>query len=448
MPSFGDFFGAATMQNHPLRTLQEFLSREDTVVAGKSYEQMRFVGYVLDIDYDDAVIITSDPFKLAVGGVPRGSILVMVPDDFTGLPLHCTLLRVADAAPTPLSSAVAQTYFELQKKSMPELDIFTQSELQWGALRTVVLGMLYTDPDQANRIEFSGDVNNFVSAHRYRVYAPDAPLQDLIVNALIDPKTRFHIGDLRMTECRLDRLMIQPTGANGTSGNANNAKPVPVYISSADFRGTRTAMFGKTRLGKSNIVKLLAENLIVATMPQANANQTFLPPNSVGQLIFDQNGEYSNDNPQDGNISLASKYKTHCNVYALVSKEGTPSKPLKLNFYEQPESSHAVLASLLEADGKRTSAYVNAFTSVAIPDIGRVAKLPVQEQKRPRRRIQMYWALLHIAGYNADELRMSAIPCIGFNPGFAAAMRATVYSNTLIASWRCDRRGQAGRRGA
>ncbi len=44
-----------------------------------------------------------------------------------------------DAADTPLRQEVQQTYFELHKKSMPELDRFTQSELQWGALETEAL---------------------------------------------------------------------------------------------------------------------------------------------------------------------------------------------------------------------------------------------------------------------------------------------------------------------
>ena len=74
----------------------------------------------------------------------------MVPDSFeqngTSIPPHFTLLRVLDSAPTPLTKEVQQTYFELQKKSMPELDIFTQSELQWGALKTKVLGMFYPHP--------------------------------------------------------------------------------------------------------------------------------------------------------------------------------------------------------------------------------------------------------------------------------------------------------------
>ena len=111
----------------------------------------------------------------------------MVPSDFDLLPPHFTLLRVLEAAPTPLSQAVQQTYFELQKKSMPELDVFTQSELQWGALRTAVLGMFYPHPFEPNTIEYSGDLNNFVSAHKYRLYAPSDELLNLIVNSLVTP---------------------------------------------------------------------------------------------------------------------------------------------------------------------------------------------------------------------------------------------------------------------
>ena len=86
-------------------------------------------------------------------------------------------------------------------------------------------------------------------------------------------------------------------------------------------------MFGKTRLGKSNVVKLIAQSLIETTAKTKN----------VGQLIFDINGEYANDNPQDGSKSLRSAYPQRCNVYALTRKAATPSEPLKLNFYEQPD---------------------------------------------------------------------------------------------------------------
>ena len=106
-------------------------------------------------------------------------------------------------------------------------------------------------------------------------------------------------------------------------------------------------MFGKTRLGKSNVIKLIAQSLIETTQKTKN----------VGQLIFDINGEYANDNPQDGNLSLRGAYEKDCVVYALSQKPSTPSKPLKLDFYEHPDRSHRVLSNLLVNEG-RTAIYV------------------------------------------------------------------------------------------
>ncbi len=322
------FLEEAATQHHPLRILREFLKQELANEKAKKYDDLRFVGYVLDIGYDSATIITADRFKINVGGVPRNSLLIMTPSNLESLPLHFTMLRVLESAPTPLSKEVQQTYFELQKKSMPELDVFTQSELQWGALKTGILGMFYEHLERENTVEFSGDVNNFVSAHKYRVYAPDNELLDLIVNSLVPDENRFELGDLRLTECRL--------------GYKRQQSGVKVFVSANDFKGTRTAMFGKTRLGKSNVVKLIAESLIKTT------DQT----KDVGQLIFDINGEYANDNPQDGNLSLRSGYADRCFIYALNPRKNTPSNPLKLNFYEQPDKCLPILASLLRQDNR------------------------------------------------------------------------------------------------
>lgn len=406
------FFENAAMQNHPLRVLQTFMETEDANEKAKHYSELRFVGYVLEIGYDSLTIITSDPFKISVGGVPRNSLLIMAPTNTDSLPPHFTLLRVLESAPTPLSQEVQQTYFELQKKSMPELDVFTQSELQWGALKTSVLGMFYAHPDKTNAMEFSGDVNNFVSAHKYRVYAPDDALLNLIVNSLVRPGGRFTLGKLRLTECRLP-LPGKP------------APDVDVSVSTVDFMGCRTAMFGKTRLGKSNVVKLIAQSLI-ETQP------------NVGQLIFDINGEYANDNPQDNNRSLASGYTDRCDIYALTAKESTPSRPLKLNFYDSPESSLAILASLLRQHG-RVSGYIESFASVELPSIAEVDALPPGGDKtRAIRRLQIYWAILRKAGFevNEQQLRQRA-PASGttrgLEPHFTPNLRNAAYTHSHMA---------------
>lgn len=412
------FLEEAANQNHPLRILKDFLEREEAFEKSNLYDQMRFVGYVLEIGYGEVCIITSDPFKVNVGGIPRNSLLIMCPASFESdgksIPPHFTLLRVLDTAPTPLKTEVQQTYFELQKKSMPELDIFTQSELQWGALKTGVLGMFYPHPDKQDTVEFSGDLNNYVSAHKYKIYAPDDALLDLVTNSMVPEKNRFLIGKLRLTECRLPLPDKKLPDVN-------------VYLSTIDFMGCRTAMFGKTRLGKSNVVKLIAQSLI----------ETTRGTNNVGQLIFDINGEYANDNPQDDNFSIRSAYPDRCVVYALTPKDSTPSRSLKLNFYENPRESKFVLASLLR-DAGRSSGYIESFNSVELPDIDEVRQLPPGgEQVRAIRRLQYFWAILRKAGYSIDETRLRSNAPTGriasvFNPGFSQALRDAAYSSENI----------------
>ncbi|MCL1825896.1 MAG: DUF87 domain-containing protein [Betaproteobacteria bacterium] len=399
---------ATATQGNPIDALRTFLEHEASVEAARQIDKMRFVGYVLDLGYDTAKIITSDPYKLAVGGIPRGSFLIMTPVSAENTPPHFTLLRVTGVSPTPLSSQVQQTYFELHKKSMPELDRWTQSELQWGALDCDVLGMFYADPTNMQLLAFSGDVNNVVSAHRYKVFAPDEALLKIIVNGTVKPEQQFEIGKLRTMECGLI--------SNG------GISDIPVNISIRDFRGCRTAMFGKTRLGKSNVIKLIAQGILDATKQD----------NSIGQLIFDINGEYANDNPQDGNKSIRSAYQDQCHVYALTERKATPSKPLRLNFYEQPDSGIEILASMLEADNQ-TSNYIRSFTNVKLPSVESIDSLGMDERTRPIRKIQMYWAILKKAGFSADEAKLKALNLRArhtkhFDPHFNTALRSAAYS--------------------
>ena len=423
MQSPTDFFSKLSFQDSPLAALTDFIQAEQRFEQAQQTQMMRFVGYVLELGYDTATIITSDPYKVAVGGIPRGSFLILAPHNLSGLPPHFTLLRVMETAPTPLSGQVQQTYFELHKKSMPELDIWTQSELQWGALRCSVLGMFYPNKENNTQIAFSGDVNTVVSAHRYRVYAPDRALLDIIVNGLVRPKHSrpVTIGDLRPTENQLAAILNDDAGAELATR---------VQISVEDFKGARTAMFGKTRLGKSNVVKLLVQAIIDATEGDR----------SVGQLIFDINGEYANDNPQDGAKSIRSANAEICDVYALTRRPSTPSKPLRLNFYEQPSSGIDILGSLLEQDSRKAD-YIEGFTSVVLPSIEEVKEsTDYSFSTRGARRIQTFWAILHEAGYAADEARLRRLRgsaeegwfgvqgAVGvFDPCFKKDLRTKVY---------------------
>lgn len=412
-----NFLSDAEYQDSPLRALVDFLEKEKKNETAGNYDEMRFVGYILELGFDDATIITSDPFKKAVGGVPRGSYLIMAPDSLEGMPPHFSLLRVTATAPTPLSKDVQQTYFELHKKSMPELDIWTKGELQWGALTANVLGMYFPDQNDSNQVRFSGDVNNVVSAHRYKVFSPTDELLQIIVNGIVREENQFAIGKLRLTECSLPF--------------ANNPLPnLDVQVSTNDFRGFRTAMFGKTRLGKSNVVKIIAQSIIETTKQDK----------SVGQLIFDINGEYANDNPQDGNQSIRSAYEDRCHVYALTSRNSTPSKPLKLNFYEQPDACIGVIRSLLASDNQNAQ-YVQRFANLELPNIDAIKQLPPgSERIRAIRKVQIYWAILNKAGFRADESRLRELSLTArsqngpshFSPHFNQTLLNNVYDGDGI----------------
>jgi hypothetical protein len=412
MPNLGNLLNNAATQGNPIEALRLFLEAEQAMEKAKQVDKMRFVGYVLELGFDTAKIITSDPYKLAVGGIPRGSFLIMTPTNAGGTPPHFTLLRVTGVSPTPLSSQVQQTYFELHKKSMPELDVWTQSELQWGALDCDVLGMFYANPTDMKVLEFSGDVNNVVSAHRYNVFAPDDALLRLIVNGMVKSIDRVSIGELRTMGCGLS--------------SKGGASSIPVEISMRDFRGCRTAMFGKTRLGKSNVVKLIAQAMLDATKSDSN----------VGQLIFDINGEYANDNPQDGNRSLRSANEARCQVYALTARSGTPSRPLRLNFYEQPAASLEVIGSMLEQDNKG-AIYIRSFASVSLPILEGLASLAENEKQRAIRKIQFFWAILKKAGFDADEARLRDLGLVStnakhFNPHFKATLRTAAHAPNAV----------------
>ena len=402
----------SNLQNNPIIKVKEFIDKQNDYKNTQATDKWRFVGYVLDLSYEGAKIITNDTYKIAVGGIPRGSFLILVPADFSKTEPHFSLLRVKGVSATPLTQQVQQTYFEMHKRSMPELDLWTQADLQWGALECDVLGMFYANPVDVNKLSFSGDVNNIVSAHRYEVYSPDEELLKIIINGTVRNEYKQVIGKLRTMECMFE--MDRQASDN-----------IPVEISMKDFMGCRTAMFGKTRLGKSNVVKLLAQGMIDATKENHN----------VGQLIFDINGEYANDSDQD-KVSLRSANPDQCEVYALTQREGTPSKLLKLNFYEKPSTCKDILGTLLNKT-KRESIYITDFISIVLPTQDEIDEMDTSDKIRAIRRIQMYWAVLHEANFPAKEDRLKQIRWMyagavkPLEPHFNKDLRKKVYGDDV-----------------
>ena len=87
-----------------------------------------------------------------------------------------------------------------------------------------------------------------------------------------------------------------------TNRRFQNIDDVPVYIYPADLLSQKTALFGMTRTGKSNTTKIIAKSVF-------ELRKTPDKPLRIGQVIFDPNGEYANENAQDNNNALKNVWK-------------------------------------------------------------------------------------------------------------------------------------------
>ena len=189
---------------------------------------------------------------------------------------------------------------------------------------------------------------------------------------------------------------------------------VPVLIQASDFIAQRTALFGMTRTGKSNTTKTIAKALFELRSEDGRVR--------VGQLIFDPNGEYANDNPQDQgclrNLQYEkSEYEGHVQTYGSHEHPHDPKRNItKFNFYGaqeplSPPDSEKELEELLhslyqgkqiidDALAEETAGYVTEFRNARLDDIGgAVSDKAYRDYTRFRRRLFVYRCILVKAGF-------------------------------------------------
>lgn len=374
-------------------------------------ESKRLLGYVMDLGYDEAVIVTNDFYKIRSGGISKNSFLLIRPESLQGLiapedlqafggaadqPAHLILARVREPAPTPLANDVARTYFEMHKSHMPELDVFTKSELQWGAVRVSVLGTFFDNP-RTQEIEFGGDIQTFLSAHMYTVHVPTREMLERLINYNVDRQEHpENIGWVRLTES-----LINPTPADSR---------VPVRVSPHDFIGSRTALFGKTRMGKSNTVKVIAQMILETGV-------------HVGQIIFDLNGEYAYKNPQD-KTSIYDLYKDRCERYTLRPNPEKSVKVLKADFYRDLALGHQIIRDLFRQEQGNPPDYFKPFFDFEVLDDDTLSALERDDRgaaTRYKRHVNLYYCILKQAGFETGP----AIPIqLHLNKGVRAAIAA------------------------
>ena len=331
------------------------------------------IGYIMELGFEEGVVITNDFFKQKNKGVPKNSFLILRLIDKqlrSDVKNHYILARVTEPTLTPLSKETSKTYFELHKSHMPEVDIFTKAELQWSALKINILGTYYSN--DKDEVEFAGDIESYFSPHLYAAYIPSEKLLEKLINTYVK-NYEFSIGKLRFTESQLHK-------------NIN----VEVKVSADDFIGCRTALFGKTRMGKSNTVKIIAESII-------------LSDKKVGQIIFDSNGEYANANEQDG-TSLFDKYSSKCSRFSVSAKLNMES--LKINMYKDLKLGQEMIKQLMQIDNMKAD-YLNGFYSFEILSNEEIESLKAEDMGgyvKYLRSESIYKCILKKAGFKAGRI--------------------------------------------
>lgn len=375
------------------------------------------VGYVLEANYDSFTVSTNTALQQVAGPLSRGAFLLAISESSSAV-----LLRVRETVGSPLRSLENMTLYELGKRSMPSLDQLTITDMSWTCLRCDVLGSYY---ELDGRVFFAGDLPNLSAASDYRIYTA-GPLLSLIVNGEYGSETA---GIYRATEFTQSGSSFVPARDFSPIGIYRPTEyltsdqyypPVNLYL--PDIAGRRTALFGKTRSGKSNTVKIIASAMLRSNLSAGN----------LGQLIIDTNGEYANDNPQDG-ACLCSRFPSECVVYSVCPKPGSSARVLKSNFYLSPSQAMSVFTDVL-TDSKAT--YISAFLAAPIPSLEELKALPTGgDRVRGIRRVQMFWTALYKAGFPAAEAQLekyaSKIGSSVFDPGFSASLRDEIRGNSV-----------------
>lgn len=360
----------------------------------------RFVGRPFYLDYDRLRLLSNDKWKNNVGGVPAGAFLLCVYGGEPGVE-EAILVRVLRPTKLPSDDDVVASMVDYYKESIPtdvdgKLDSYTRAEFQFSGLECRVIGTFYRDSARATQL--AGDVDNFYSPHNYRVFKPSGTALEYIVNFRESgiPESGQHerIGVVRYS----------------SSLRHVATHEVPVYVSPFDFLGKRTALFGMTRTGKSNTVKKIiqATAALSAAAPEMDGEK--LKP--VGQIIFDVNGEYANENQQDEGTAIFKQFGD-VTRYSVLEKPGF--KVMKLNFYRDIGAGFGLLVSLL---GDDTADYTRAFCNIDWEKPDSTDKSAVT---RYERRVAAYKACLFAAGFkvpsgervkftSSAEIRSSGIP--------------------------------------
>ncbi len=237
----------------------------------------QYVGEVYSISYESALVQIHDHHRKQVGGIPSLSFLIATrvtnleeKIEYALEDSSIILLRVMDAAQLPGD-------IEAQR-------IRAQSAQRVSGCRVIGTFFLENNGRAELVLRFGSDLSNYYPNKGLKVFKPNRSALQQIVNyqdperyADLKNRSRVPIGEIRYAS---------------TNRPFQGISNVEVSISPADLLQQKTALFGMTRTGKSNTTKIIAKSIFDLRFDKEE-------PLRIGQVIFDPNGEYANENTQD-----------------------------------------------------------------------------------------------------------------------------------------------------
>jgi len=375
-----------------------------------------YVGEVVDLQYKEAIVQVNDFFKQQVGGIASQTFLIATrinpsaPEfpEVNGLPEYekedCSviLLRVLNTAELPVDFEKKKLKVDFAQDADVStghwenlIDPTTKKVMSFSGLKCRVIGTFYIEKTSSGlELCFGSDLSNFYSNRGLKVFKPKGDALENIVNFGLQKNKTIKIGNVRYSS---------------TQRRNQGTYDVDVRINPDDLVAQKTAIFGMTRTGKSNTVK---------TIVKAIYQMRFLmfKPKKIGQIIFDPNGEYANENLQDKDEAtgqaqaIKNLWKIPVNhktgspddvkIYSLSENKNDPNvNIMKINFFDDKliQIGKDLIDQKIETDGANTSShYMRNFLNLTFEE---PSDDDMGLKKRYKRRVLVYKTLLYKAGF-------------------------------------------------
>ena len=288
-------------------------------------EQSYKVGSVYSMDYTSATVAIYDFDREQAGGLPKGCFLVVAKEEGDE---GFILLRVLKEARLPNAIAndqIRQQSVESTANERPwpqALDPWMRENISLHGIECRILGTFIQAGDGTHI--FAEDIDNYYAVNELMAWKPDKQTLDLIINH----RHRRNTLSISSERQKIGRTRF-------AAAERNTAVSADMLLDPTDLLQRRTVYLGMSRSGKSNAMKVTAEAIYRL--------REKCPTNKIGQLIFDPNGEYAQDNPQDGpglhrvHEVLGLPRNTEVETYGLFRPPSDPQRIImKINFYGEP----------------------------------------------------------------------------------------------------------------